>query len=174
MTQKPLLSNPLLPSEFNSRHAMYAAIGQGITAWANMEAALIMIASMLLKTTTRKTSIVFYSIINFNVWLSIIAELFPESENHRKLKSKWNLLAKRLRDLNNTRVGLAHYPVYSGVDGAVLKPHEYNQTLKALGHKPLTAMQIMTWVQNVVDISNELTEFVRSLETLYKQPKKSP
>jgi hypothetical protein len=72
-------------------------IGNAITAWAIMEERLILVASLLLKGTPQKTGLVFYSIINFNVWLAIITDLFPLEPDLTTFQHRWNKISERLR-----------------------------------------------------------------------------
>jgi len=149
----------------------YEAVGRGITQWANTESLLIIIGATLLETSFEKSGVVFYSIINFNVWLSIISELMPKTDEFEKAKEKWGVLSEKLRRLNNTRVLIAHHPV--DTDDPVVKPHDLNTTIKAIKSKPLAPEDILAWVEEVIKASNELISFSKYLYTLCKQPEKS-
>jgi hypothetical protein len=91
---------------------LFAAVGQGLSAWAHLETSLVIITGILLSTNFTKAGIIIYSIINFNVKLSIITELFAVEPKYSALKSQWNRKIKSLRQLNDTRDRLAHHTVH--------------------------------------------------------------
>ena len=59
-----------------ARRGLYTRVGQAISFWASMETRLVTIAALLLGTSEQKAGLLMYSIMNFNVWLIIIDELF--------------------------------------------------------------------------------------------------
>jgi hypothetical protein len=61
-----------------------------------------------------------YSIINFNVWLSIIDELLLLDTRYSKTKSKWNGISSKLRGLKDTRDRLAHHTARFRGDATML------------------------------------------------------
>jgi hypothetical protein len=56
--------------------SFYMAVGQGISHWSHMEERLVQVAAKLLRTSPSKAGLVMFSIINFNVWLQLIDNLF--------------------------------------------------------------------------------------------------
>src|SRR3954447_12305124 len=79
--------------------ATYATIGRGITAWSQMEGSLVHIASYLLDSRSEKVGLVFYSVSNFHIWLSIIDELFAMDPNFSPLRPDWIKISERLKSL---------------------------------------------------------------------------
>ena len=80
-----------------------------------MENSLIAIAALLLRTYEgKKVGTILYSIANFHTWLSIIGDLFTQEPLYTALKPRWNKISERLRELNDTRVRLAHHTSYDG------------------------------------------------------------
>ncbi len=59
-----------------SDNGIFVAIGQGISIWALMEGNLVHVFAMLMGSSVEKSGLVLYSIINFNVWLTLITDLF--------------------------------------------------------------------------------------------------
>ncbi len=167
---KPMTENEFKDILSVMRGHTYEAVGRGITQWANTESLLILIGASLLGTSFEKSGVVFYSIINFNVWLSIISELMPKTAEYEKAKEKWGSLSEKLRRLNNTRVLIAHHPV--DTDYPIVRPHDLNTTLKAIKSKPLDTSEILAWVEDVVKTSNELISYTKYLYALCKQQEK--
>jgi hypothetical protein len=89
------------------------ATGHAITGWALMEEKLVLIASMLLKTTPEKAGLVFFSIINFQSWITIITELWELDQEFTPLQRRWNKLSERLRSEKDNRDRLAHHYIMS-------------------------------------------------------------
>ena len=91
---------------------LYTVVGQALSSWAMVEEDLVVIATMLLRVDVSKAGVIFYSIINFNIWLSIIGELFRMDEDFGKLIPSWNKISHELRALKNTRDNLAHQTMH--------------------------------------------------------------
>lgn len=83
--------------------ALYSSIGQAISLWASMEGEIIEVAAILIGTTERKAGLIFYSIMNFYGWLSIIDELFALEPIYESHKPDWGICSEKLRILNDNR-----------------------------------------------------------------------
>ena len=84
------------PDELN-KFALYTSVGQALSAWAAMEESLVGIVALLLRTSRPKAGIMMYSILNFQVWLNVVGELFSQDELYVTLKPKWNKIYEKLR-----------------------------------------------------------------------------
>jgi hypothetical protein len=80
-----------------NKWALYTSVGQALSAWAAMEQTLVAIAALLLRTSVPKAGIMMYSILNFQVWLNVIGDLFSQDEIYATLKPKWNKIYEKLR-----------------------------------------------------------------------------
>jgi hypothetical protein len=70
-----------LQSQFEETY--YSSVGKGISAWSRNEGLLVAVGALLLDTTFEKAGLVFYSVINFHTWLTIIDELFDIDPRRR-------------------------------------------------------------------------------------------
>ena len=108
--------------------ALYETVGHALSTWAGMESSLVTIVGYLLETPRVRAGVVMYSIMNFQVWLSVIGELFPLDERFAHLKPQWNKTHEKLKALQDTRNRLAHHTTYHGqsedvsVSGITLRP----------------------------------------------------
>lgn len=128
-------------SETN-RDIFYAATGQALTVWARMEEELVILAALLLPVMTEKAGLMMYSIINFNVWLTIIDELFNLELSYSEFRSRWHKIAERLRKEKDNRDRLAHHPISHDPKGPALsKPPRLDTRQKAKSFTPLTLRQ---------------------------------
>jgi hypothetical protein len=93
--------------------ALFRAVGQALSFWAQMEENLVPIAGMLLRTEFEMAGLVMYSIINFCVRLTIITDLFSMSNHYSSLKPRWTKIFEKLRKMQDTRDRLAHHTIYS-------------------------------------------------------------
>lgn len=121
--------------EITPQMEAYAAIGEGISTWAAMESLLVLLAAGLLKIETVQAGTIFYNILNFHSWLTILSELFESSteEEARAVAAQWHELTPTLTTLNSIRVRLAHQ-VLNERDLTVI-PVALNPTKKAKAEK---------------------------------------
>jgi hypothetical protein len=63
-------------------HVFYRAAGQALTAWAQMEEKLVLLAAMLLMTRPIKAGLILYSAINFNTWLRSHSQQIRKCRSH--------------------------------------------------------------------------------------------
>lgn len=141
------------------RHeGLYSAVGQAISFWASMEGKVVQIAAMLVGTTDRKAGLLFYSIMNFFSWLTIIDELFAIEPNFNSLKEEWGAISNKLRGMNDIRVRLAHHTVwdYPEFDDAALRPGRHDARAKSQKHVPLTHAEIAKFAASIIDMEDRL------------------
>lgn len=166
------------------RWALYTSVGQALTQWAALEDLLVGIACLLLRThEANKVGIVLYSIVNFNVWLGIIEELFSQEPLYLALKPTWNKLSSRLRGLKETRDRLAHHTIYEGdkaatVDGDTsLRPSQFDLRQKNKKYQPLNYEEISKFMESLhrvhVDLNVLLTAMTAVLRRETSQQKSS-
>src|SRR5437762_9628359 len=106
--QKP----PVTDTVWKQHEALYSSIGQAISMWASMEGEIVEIATVLIGTTERKAGLIFYSIMNFYAWLSIIDELFSLDPLYESHKPDWCKCSEVLRMLNDTRIQLDQHTIW--------------------------------------------------------------
>lgn len=154
------------------RKALFTNVGLALSQWAGMEDLLVAIASLLLRTHEgTKVGTILYSITNFYTWLAIIGELFSQELRYIALKPRWNKLAERLRELNDTRVRLAHHAIYFGDKATTiagdtsLKPGRFDIRPKSQKHRfdPLDHDQISKFIDSVDKIVQELTALLTTM-----------
>jgi hypothetical protein len=104
--------------EMQRRMALCMNVGQALSVWARMEEALVGVACVLLETKIEKAGIVMYSILNFNVWTSIIDELFTVDKRFDALVPKWRKIITQLGPLQKMRNNLAHHTINLPQDDA--------------------------------------------------------
>ncbi len=132
----------------------HEAVGGALTSWTIMETRLVFIAAILLKTSPRKTGLIFYSIINFQVWITIISELFSMESDFAAFSPRWEKIAKRLRAEKDHRDRLAHNLVIKSEPG--LQPSPLDFRSKSQAFKPLTLEEVMTFRERVGVITDDL------------------
>lgn len=147
---------------------LFVLIGRALTIWATMEESLVCILSILLRTDLEKAGLILYSTINFNVWLSIIDELFAIDEQFKGLKPRWNKLAARLREVKDRRDSLAHHPVSKSNDQGtfsetLLKPPSMDIRRKSLKYKPMAIDDIFHFAVTIANISTDLTALAKEM-----------
>jgi hypothetical protein len=168
-----------------AERSLYYSIGRAITAWAKTEGMLVIIAAMLLETTTKKAGLVLYSILNINQWLAIIDELFVLDERYTPLRSDWLDIAKHMRKLNDTRVRLAHHSVVRGKgievlieDGDVmdtlpsLKPSEYDVRSKSRSYPPLTITELGEFAQELSSVTDKIVSLLDCMYPIHGEQQK--
>lgn len=142
----------------------FDAVGRGISAWATMEGTLVIVGALLLGISSEKSGIIFYSIINFNAWLSIITELFSTDEAFADAKARWEKIARDLRRLNNTRVRLAHHPYDIKTKG--LLPGPLDKTKKSANFETLTLDDLNYFKNEVREAAHKIRALAKELYDL--------
>lgn len=142
-------------SEANER-ILWTTVGQALTAWAAMEETLVAMVTLLLRTETDKAGIIMYSIINFNVWLSVISELFALDPDLKSLQPKWNKISARIRKIKDTRDRIAHESSHKdSATFGVLKPSQFDFRAKTKLFKPLARHEILDFSDSVAKIAKD-------------------
>jgi hypothetical protein len=149
----------------------YMAVGQGISHWSRMEMRLVQIAAKLLKTSEAKAGLVMYSIMNFHVWIQIIDELFVLDGNYPRSLKMWRKIAELLKDENNIRVRLAHFPISQDEERigdnlgiqAYLRPAKFDVRTKSVKAKPLTMVEIVEFTGRVNEIHEKLISVLQRM-----------
>jgi hypothetical protein len=163
--------------EGDDNRVLYLVVGAALTSWATMEEIMVVILAALLRTSGQKAGLILYSIINFNVWISLIDELFAIDETHAPLKPRWNKIADRLRRLKDDRDRIAHHavrnkePDASAFAEATLRPASMDVRQKSLKYKPLANDDIMDFASKVGDVARDLLAL---LDLMTKPPEASP
>jgi hypothetical protein len=166
--------------------SFYKAIGRGITTWSNMEGYLVHIAAWLLDTRRNKVGLIFYSINNFHVWLSIIDELFAMDPNFHPLRPDWIKIKKRLTKLNDVRVRLAHHALEKGKDlldivendsdpseaFPSLKPNRIDTRAK-WKKSTISIEEIATFHEQLVEVIEQLGKLMERMGPIYLEPKRT-
>jgi len=155
--------------EFQSMHRqwLFTYVGQALHVWGQMESTLVAISSLLIKTEADKAGVIMYSIINFQVWLQLINELFPLEPKYMPLKPRWDKLAARLRALKDTRDRLGHHVVHTrddtGLeDGTSLRPATYDLRSKSQKYQSLSR-------DSVSDVNTSLAALVTAMAEILKR-----
>ena len=142
----------------------YACVGQGISSWTRMEERLVQIGARLLRTSHDKAGLVFYSIINFNVWLDILDQLFVLDGTYENSYAKWHTLVSLLRKENDIRARLAHHSLDQEfkIDWerlslkAFLRPAKLDTRTKTRAYEPLETQEIVEFTRRVGDLHDQL------------------
>jgi hypothetical protein len=130
-----------------------------------MEEAIVLIVHILLGAPTPKVGLIMYSIINFNVWLTIVDELFVLEPSMSSFKPRWNKLSARIRPIKDMRDRLAHEAAHVGEAEAVLRPSEFDVRPKTTKYQPLTIMEISDFSSKTADIGNEIVQLVKDMQS---------
>jgi hypothetical protein len=150
---------------------LHRGTGSAITSWAIMEERLIMVASLLLKTAPEKVGLVFFSIVNFQVWLSIITELFELAPEFSGFQRRWNKLYERLRAEKDIRDRLAHHAVLSATvtdnpfGRSVKKASRIDFRAKSRALKPLVIEEVNDFSERIGNISDDLLKLVDDMRS---------
>lgn len=148
--------------EGNSYALLHYATGRAITGWALMEERLVLIAALLLKTTPQKTGLIFYSIFNFQAWITIITELFEIDQDFAPFQRRWSKIFERLRAEKDNRDRLAHhYAMPSDVSDNPLripikKASRIDMRAKSRKAAPMTIDQVGAFQVRIEAISDDL------------------
>ena len=154
--------------EGSDDRVLYLVVGSALTAWATMEEVMVLILALLLRVPDEKAGLILYSTINFNVWISIIDELFAIDELHASLKPRWNKIAERLRRLKDGRDRIAHHAVrgkesVSPFAGTTLRPARMDVRQKSLKYKPLANDDIMEFSSQVSNVGKDLNALAKKM-----------
>jgi hypothetical protein len=155
--------------EGNNVALLHYATGRAITTWALMEERLVMVASLLLKTTPQKTGLIFYSIINFQVWITIITELFELDQEFAPFQRRWNKLFERLRAEKDNRDRLAHHYVMSSAVSdnplgvPIKKASRIDMRIKSQKAAPMTVEQVRAFQTRIEAITDDLLTFWKDM-----------
>jgi hypothetical protein len=165
-----------------NKYALYTSVGQALSVWAAMEEALVGIAALLLRTSLPKAGIIMYSILNFQVWLNVVGELFSQDELYVTLKPKWNKIYKKLRAMKDTRDRLAHHTVWHGDrvnpigSHILLRPAEFDTRQKSQKQKyePIDYDQILRFTDSVNKVQDDLTALTNAIAEKTREAQPSP
>ena len=156
--------------------ALFLSVGLALSTWAQMEESLVVIAGMLLRTKFTKAGAIMYSIINFNVWLGLIDELFVLEPSQSELKPKWNKISERLRGLKDIRDRLAHHTIFSGdkigaTGDTSLRPGRLDTRRKSQKYEPLNFEQISTFTHSISEVLNTISALINAMtEIVEREP----
>lgn len=140
---------------------LYKAVGRALSTWVMLEDMLIRLAALLLGISYEKTGIVFYSIINFGTWLSIISELLTLSPEYKHKAPTWNKISGRCRGLKDTRDRLAHHTSKDYLQDGQLVPRisasEYDLRSKTTKYKALSSNEIWIFAAEITQVSSNIS-----------------
>ena len=149
--------------EMQRRMALCMNVGQALSVWARMEEALVGVACVLLETKIEKAGIVMYSILNFNVWTSIIDELFTVDKRFDALVPKWRKIITQLGPLQKMRNNLAHHTINlpqddaTPIGDAALSPAPSDTRRQSQKSGPLDYNEISKFQDSVMTVTDSLT-----------------
>ena len=154
---------------------LHRATGAAITRWAKMEEHLITIASLLLKSELGKVGLVFYSIINFQVWIALITELFGMEPDFAGFQKRWNKIYERLRAEKDNRDRLAHNAAVSEdesdpIRGTVKKASQYDTRSKSRSLRPMNTDLVIQFGERVSAIEDDLQKLAEDMTEHAKRP----
>jgi hypothetical protein len=155
----------LTPEDYEKRKDLYITVGQGISNWARMERKIIHVVAYIMDCNVDKAGIVFYSIINFNVWLTIIEDLLSLDPHLGSSKTAWTKITSRLRELNKTRARLAHHTVWHSRHEVGLLPALEDHRRESKKHLPLQASEIIAFTKATTQLGTELDGFLARLRS---------
>jgi hypothetical protein len=158
----------------SDEHFLFIAIGSALTTWSKLEEGLVHILAILLRSDTEKSGLILYSIINFNVWISVIDEIFAIDDTLTPLKPRWNKIAARLRELKDGRDRLAHNAVrYDDViadfGDTAIRPGRLDIRRKSVKSAPMNRDDISAFsrrvnqtTQDMIDLGREMLATLRA------------
>ncbi len=150
-----------LDAEFkdSERNQLFLMIGQALSAWATMEEFLVIIVAHLLVVKTQQAGLIMYSILNFNVWLSLIHDLMGLNPKLAPVQTRWNKISERIRKIKDLRDQLAHHSVSHAAE-VHLKPSQFDIRQKTKLQRPLNLTEVYEFTQTVVAICGNLERFI--------------
>jgi hypothetical protein len=154
--------------EGSAERTLYLVVGSALTSWAALEESLVAVLAILLRTSGEKAGLILYSTINFNVWISIIDELFAVDDLFLPIKPRWNKISERLRRLKDDRDRIAHHPVQGKSDSSAfaestLRPAAWDIRQKSLKYKPMANDDIMDFSHKVVAVAGDLLALAKTM-----------
>ena len=161
-------------TELNSTRGriLFNTIGRALTAWAKMEEFLVFVVALALPAKPARAGLIMYSILNFNVWLSLIHDLMEDSDLYAPMLPRWNKISERIRRIKDLRDRLAHHSVKAA--DAQLVPSQLDTRSKTRSMQPLDYNEVMEFTDAVLAICNDLEKFVMDMyEPLPASDKKS-
>ena len=161
--------------EITKEMEAYANIGRAISLWGSMETLLVIIGTFLLGTTPKKAGIVFYNILSFPAWLTIISELFQNTPSEYKEAAElWDKISAKLNKLNSEgRTRLAHQKLDE--EKLTINPASLNYTKKANAQraKPFSDKELSKFSKDVCNIIGSLDPLYHKLNALDGQQKRA-
>jgi hypothetical protein len=147
---------------------LHRATGAALTTWALMEERLIMIASLLLRSEPQKVGLVFYSIINFQVWIALITELFGMETDYSVFQRRWNKIYERLRAEKDNRDRLAHNAAVSEDQAdplrkTVKKASRYDTRAKSRSFAPMDTESVIQFGERIAALGDDLFTLVEDM-----------
>jgi hypothetical protein len=176
--EKELTTSAAAISEADER-ILYTTIGMALTTWARMEEALVLLVEILLRSRPGKAGLIMYSIINFNVWLTLITDLYELEPRLIAFKPRWNKISERIRRIKDLRDRLAHESAESAAtrltpSETVLRPSDFDVRQKSKSFKPLAVPEITAFSEQVGAITKDVIALNRDmLTTLQASAQKS-
>ena len=153
-------------SESDER-VLFTFIGMSLTSWARMEEVMVVLVRLLLRTDRARAGLIMYSIINFNVWLTLIDDLFDHDPEFKSFKPRWTKIAERIRRIKDTRSHQIPAGM-SSVPDRYLIPSKYDFRQKSQRYKPLTKTEIFAFMESVMAITTDLADFVEGMIDTYE------
>lgn len=157
----------------NESMALFASVGMALTTWAKMEEVLVLIMSLLMRTSSKRAGLIMFSIINFSTWLTIIHDLF-EMDDHLSVHQKqWNKISESIRAIKDQRDQLAHQSVDTRVadEVAAIKASRLDARRKQQRQIPMTSVEVLEFTKDVLAITGRLEalaeKMVETLEAHY-------
>ncbi len=150
----------------NQVASLHRATGAALSSWAVMEENIVLVAAILLRAKPSKVGLIFYSIINFQVWIAIITELFGQEGEFYEFSRRWNRIAERLRAEKDSRDRLAHNAVLSKdisdnpIGTAVSRVARLDTRIKSKSLAPMTLEQVISFAKRISDISDDVSKLV--------------
>jgi hypothetical protein len=131
-----------------------------------MEGYLVVVAATLLQTTPEKAGVILYNINSFHTWLTIIDNLLLADNRTEPARTEWARISKALKQLNDTRVRLAHHHVdkLSDESEPFLKPNPLDLRVKSIRQSPLTIHDLATFPEKVTDLAERLIKLSQTLK----------
>jgi len=145
------------------------ATGHAITGWALMEDSLVLLAAILLRATPERTGLVFFSIINFQAWITIITELFELDEEFAPFQRRWNKIFERIRAEKDDRDRLAHNYIMSEKVSAnplgvpIKIASRIDMRTKSRKAIPMTVDQVLAFRTRIDAIADDLNSLIKDM-----------
>jgi hypothetical protein len=145
-----------------------------------MEERLVQVVARLLKISEAKAGLLMYSIINFNVWLHIIDNLFIIDGAYPESLKLWRRIRNRLNAEKDVRDRLAHHglsqvrEIHRHVRGeriivergiqAYLRPPKADVRNKSKKMAPLTMVEIIEFTGRVSNVHDALIVLLHQMK----------